>query len=130
MLQSVILKYCAVPVSLVLSMIKIESGFNPNAIKDGNFGLMQVRTATASSHCGIKTVDELMKLENNIRCGCSYLSFQYRRYGNNFSRAILAYNQGHVKPSQFEKAKYNRYVKGVINEFHKVCKQNGDCEQL
>ena len=87
---------------VALSIAYIESTYNPVALnKEYNkgkligesLGLYQVRLSTAKGHCGIKSKAELLKPDNNIRCGISYLKYQIGRY-HNLEKGILAYNAG------------------------------------
>lgn len=84
---------------LVLSIIRVESGFNPNAISSKEAkGLMQVRDSTYSdvgnlfppSDQGI----DLYNPETNIKIGIAYFKKLIRKYNGNYYIALLAYNGG------------------------------------
>jgi soluble lytic murein transglycosylase-like protein len=140
MFLTIIAKYCLIPVSMVLSVIQVESTGNPLALSQGNYGLMQVRLATAKElNCGVKTTADLFKPDVNINCGCNYLSKQYKRYGN-WKAAVVAYNQGSVisdgkiilnrknlDKRAMETVNQNVYMKKVFKQFDKICLANRDC---
>ena len=84
---------------LVYSVIKIESGFDPDAESHaGAKGLMQLMDKTAEE-CntkegfGYNIPDDLFEPEKNIRVGCSYLRKLMDTY-ENMELAITAYNAG------------------------------------
>lgn len=84
---------------LVYSVIKVESGFDPDAESHvGAKGLMQLMDKTAEE-CNIKggfgynIPNDLFEPEKNIRVGCSYLRKLMDTYGN-MELAITAYNAG------------------------------------
>lgn len=124
MLTSIISKYCVgIPLSLVLSLIQVESGANPNSISKDvnpitkeinyNYGLMQLNTKTAKSFCGIANKEYLLIPEVNIECGCSYLVSQKKKYGNDYM-ALLAYNKGSVPKTELKTFMSTSYVKLII----------------
>lgn len=83
----------------VLSIIKAESNFKPDAASHKNaIGLMQITLETANwcaSKMGIGPLSEadLYVPETNIKIGTFYYSYLLKRY-NNFNAAICAYNAG------------------------------------
>ena len=84
---------------LVLSLIKAESNFNPNAAssKDAR-GLMQIQPDTATwcaSRMGLENFDNtnLYEPEINITIGCYYFSYLYEKY-QNIALTLTAYNAG------------------------------------
>lgn len=86
------LKYKINP-RLVLSIIAVESGFNPNAVSPkGATGLMQLMPATAAE-LGLKG-DEIRNPAKNIEAGVKYLDQLLKRYRNNVPMALAAYNAG------------------------------------
>lgn len=86
--------------SLVYSIIKAESGFDPQAISPRNAkGLMQIMDSTgewAAEKIKIKDFESSMLLEpeTNIRIGCWYIAKLLNQYNQNEELALAAYNAG------------------------------------
>ncbi|MCK9310284.1 MAG: lytic transglycosylase domain-containing protein [Candidatus Cloacimonetes bacterium] len=84
---------------LVLSIIRVESGFNPNAISSKEAkGLMQLRDSTYSDVGNLfppsdKEID-LYDPEINIKIGIAYFKKLIKKYNGNYYIALLAYNGG------------------------------------
>ncbi len=79
------------PESLVLSVIKQESGFNPGARSGaGAEGLMQLMPATAKSMGVFNTMNPYQ----NLRGGVKYLAMQIQAFDGNIPKALAAYNAG------------------------------------
>ncbi len=79
------------PESLVLSVIKQESGFNPNARSSaGAEGLMQLMPATAKNMGVFNTMNPYQ----NLRGGIKYLAQQIQAFDGNIPKALAAYNAG------------------------------------
>ncbi len=79
------------PESLVVSVIKQESGFNPNARSSaGAEGLMQLMPATAKSMGVFNTMNPYQ----NLRGGIKYLAMQIQTFDGNIPKALAAYNAG------------------------------------
>jgi len=86
--------------SLVFSVIKVESNFQPNAVsrKDAR-GLMQIMEQTAlwaSRELKMENFepDDLFDPETNIIIGCWYLRKLMDEFANDTDLAIAAYNGG------------------------------------
>lgn len=76
---------------LVLSVIQVESGFNPNALSPKNAqGLMQLMPATAARF----GVTDVWDPEQNLRGGMAYLSWLLTHFKGNLHLALAAYNAG------------------------------------
>lgn len=84
---------------IVYAVIKVESGFDPEASsKVEAKGLMQLMDKTASecnekAGFGYNIPEDLYDPEKNIRMGCYYLKTLLDTYGN-MQLAITAYNGG------------------------------------
>lgn len=84
-----------VPENIFLSLVKQESGGNPNAVSSaGAQGLAQLMPATAE-YLGVDPTDPVQNLDGGAR----YLAEQYRRFGD-WNLALAAYNAG---PGNVEK---------------------------
>ncbi|MGL5416761.1 MAG: lytic transglycosylase domain-containing protein [Clostridium sp.] len=83
----------------VLSVIKVESDFNPNALSNANaMGLMQITESTGEDIANALNdtdfkADDLYNPETNIAMGCYYLRNLYTEFGN-WNLVIAAYNGG------------------------------------
>ncbi|MGE5485897.1 MAG: lytic transglycosylase domain-containing protein [Ignavibacteriales bacterium] len=85
--------------SLVYAVIRVESGFNPQATSAvGASGLMQIMPGTGSwvaSQLGIPFSDgDLRDPEMNIRLGSFYLRHLIDRFDGDPTTALAAYNAG------------------------------------
>lgn len=77
-----------VPVSLVLGLIDVESGFNPNAVSDrGAKGLIQVK---AINHRSLLSIHDPVV---NLTAGLKYLYSMKESYGT-WEEALRVYNEG------------------------------------
>ena len=85
-----------VELSLVMALMKIESGFNPSATSPvGASGLMQLMPETAC-HLGLVVngiVDERLDPNKNVEAGIRYLSSLLDTFDNPLD-AVAAYNVG------------------------------------
>lgn len=81
---------------ILLSIIKEESHFNPNATSPvGAGGLMQLMPATANEIAnGYGISNNLYNPESNIHLGCLYYAKMKRTLNNKDMSAIMAYNGG------------------------------------
>lgn len=83
---------------LVLSVIKVESNFNSDAVSHMNAkGLMQIIPETGkwiAQKLGVQYSDDMLHdSETNIKMGTYYLSYLLQHFGNR-DLAIAAYNGG------------------------------------
>jgi len=84
------------PPELIMAVIAVESGFNPNARNGTSYGLMQVKITTAREF-GLGrngTVASLMDPATNIRVGANYLGKAWKQTGGNICATVSRYNQG------------------------------------
>ena len=101
--RSTVRKYAlpaGVEPELVLAMISVESnGRTRAASKKGAVGLMQIMPLTAQQmalESGIRppSADDLFDPDTNIRLGVAYISKLMKRYNNDITLALGAYNAG------------------------------------
>ena len=77
--------------NLIHSVISIESNFNPKAVSPKNArGLMQLMPRTAQ----LMGVKDALDPGQNIDGGSHYLSDLLKKYGNDLTLALAAYNAG------------------------------------
>ncbi len=84
---------------LILSIIKVESGFKPTAISSKEAkGLMQIRDSTYSEVSDMFTSrydnSDIYDPEINIKIGVAYFKKLLNKYYGNYYIALLAYNGG------------------------------------
>ncbi len=86
---------------LVLAIIEVESGWDPEARNGESVGLMQVSPAAMREMVqrGVAGGD-LRDPVANVRIGTAYLAWLMRRYPGDLAMALTAYNQG---PSRAER---------------------------
>ena len=97
-LDVLIAKYASqngVPEALVRRVIKRESGGNPRVVSRGNFGLMQIKLATARSLGYGGGAAGLLDAETNMNYAVKYLAGAYRVAGGNSDRAVHYYAAGY-----------------------------------
>lgn len=121
----------SIPASLILAIIKIESGFNIYAISDANaLGLMQVRLSAHKDKIK-KIVDtynsiDIFNISTNIGLGSKIIK-EYRAKSNSWDDALLYYNGSKNNPNGYDNkvilAKNNiekqiNYENGEYNNYH------------
>lgn len=84
---------------LILSIIEVESQFRRDAVSTaGARGLMQLRPFVAESLIDDDdppvSSDDLNQMAHNVKLGTTYFQQLMRRFDNNPSLALAAYNQG------------------------------------
>jgi soluble lytic murein transglycosylase-like protein len=97
-LDMLIAKYASengVPESLVRRVIKRESGGNARVVSRGNYGLMQIKLATARSLGYGGGAAGLLDAETNMNYAVKYLAGAYRVAGGNADRAVHYYAAGY-----------------------------------
>lgn len=97
-LDTLIAKHAAannVPEELVRRVIKRESRGNARAVSKGNFGLMQIRLATARGLGYRGSAEGLLDADTNMTYAVKYLAGAYRVAGGNQNRAVQYYAAGY-----------------------------------
>ncbi|MFZ8933767.1 MAG: lytic transglycosylase domain-containing protein [Bacteriovoracaceae bacterium] len=87
---------------LVLSLIRQESAFNPNALSHaGARGLMQLMPSTARMYAKFKSSKTLRKPALNLKIGIKYLSSLLKKYDGDLLQTLAAYNAGERRVSRW-----------------------------
>ena len=84
-----------VPEDLVRRVIKRESGGNPRVVSAGNYGLMQIKLATARSMGYAGNAAGLLDADTNMSYAVKYLAGAYRVANGNTNRAVHYYAAGY-----------------------------------
>ena len=84
-----------VPEALVHRVIRRESSYNPRALSKGNFGLMQIRYATARGMGYRGTPSGLLDANTNLTYAVPYLANAYKVAGGSYDRAVALYARGY-----------------------------------
>jgi len=95
---------------IALGLIDVESTFKPTAQKDGNYGLMQIRMATAKAMGFKGNLNDLLIPENNLEYGMRYLHYCYEKHGED--RLALGCYNGSTSTK-------NRYPRRVLRASEK-----------
>lgn len=84
-----------VPEALVHRVIRRESNYNPRALSKGNFGLMQIRYATARGMGYRGSPSGLLDANTNLTYAVPYLANAYKVAGGSSDRAVALYAGGY-----------------------------------
>jgi len=100
--------------SLLMGIMKIESGYNPNARSYANArGLMQVHYPTWGRY--FNSQEDVHHLQKNLIVGTGILRLYLMRSGNDLRKALLMYLGAPAnRPPEQTKAEYNQYVRNVV----------------
>jgi soluble lytic murein transglycosylase-like protein len=83
------------PEDLLRRIIKRESGGNPRVVSRGNYGLMQIKLATARSMGYQGSAAGLLDADTNMTYAVKYLAGAYHVAGGNTNRAVHYYAAGY-----------------------------------
>ncbi len=98
---------------LVLSIIQVESNFNPKAISyRGAYGLMQINLAVWENELKIDR-DKIFNVGYNIDLGLQVLRRYYDETNGNLKRAIHLYNNGY----KYNNLKYVKLIDSTLMSF-------------
>ncbi|CUX39046.1 MULTISPECIES: lytic transglycosylase domain-containing protein [Agrobacterium] len=112
-LSGLITKYATmydVPEDLVHRVVQRESRYNPGAYSSGNFGLMQIRHATARSMGFDGPASGLFDAETNLKYAVKYLHGAWVVAGNDRDNAVRLYARGYY---------YDAKRKGMLHVLRK-----------
>ena len=84
-----------VPAELVHRVIVRESRYNPRAVSKGNYGMMQIKLATARGVGYTGTAHGLLDPDTNLTYAVKYLAGAYRAAGGDQNRAVAYYAGGY-----------------------------------
>lgn len=106
---------------LIKSVIRVESGFNPNAVsRKGAQGLMQLMPDTAA-RMGVRNS---FNPSENVEGGARYLRELLGLFDNDVVKALAAYNAGPQKVQQYHGVPPYKetvsYVNRVIRDFNQT----------
>ena len=96
-----------VPAPLVRRVIARESRGNPHVVHAGNYGLMQIKLATARAMGYRGSAAGLLDAGTNMTYAVKYLAGAYRAAGGNMDRAVRYYASGY-----YYAAKRKRLIAG------------------
>lgn len=85
----------SLPEDLVRRVIKRESGGNPRVVSAGNYGLMQIKLATARGMGYAGSAAGLLDADTNMTYAVKYLAGAYRVANGNLNRAVHYYAAGY-----------------------------------
>jgi len=84
-----------VPEALVHRVVMRESRYNARAVSRGNYGIMQIRLATARAMGYAGSAAGLLDANTNMTYAVRYLAGAYRAAGGNHNRAVALYASGY-----------------------------------
>lgn len=97
-LQRYIYEVCAdngVPVTLVMSMIDNESGFNPESVSNSDgYGLMQINEINHAQLAEDYRCADMLDPYQNVFCGVQIIGAYIEKYDGDYAKALMAYNMG------------------------------------
>ena len=105
----------ALPVALANAVIRIESNYNPRIVHAGNYGLMQIKLATARAVGFGGSGADLLDPDTNLRYGLKYLGSVYQQSQGDLCLTIMKYQSGHrALRMTASNRTYCRRVKGLM----------------
>jgi soluble lytic murein transglycosylase-like protein len=108
--------------TLIRSIIKTESNFNPRAVSPkGARGLMQLMPATAKW----LGVEDSFDPEQNIRGGVGYFRFLMDRFNNDLELSLAAYNAGENLVGRLGRVPRIRETQDYVRQIQDRYRQSG-----
>jgi hypothetical protein len=104
-------KEFGIPEALLHRVIRAESNYSPDASSGGNYGLMQIRHATAQGMGYSGASMGLLDADTNLTYGVPYLANAYHIAGGDHDRAIVLYKTGYY---------YEAKRKGLLDKLVKA----------
>jgi soluble lytic murein transglycosylase-like protein len=101
-----------VPEELIRRVIKRESGGNPRLVSKGNYGLMQIKPATARAMGYSGSAAGLLDADTNMTYAVKYLAGAYRVARGNHGLAVHYYAAGYYYAAK-GKGLFNRDGSGT-----------------
>ncbi len=106
-----------VPVELVHRVIVRESRYNPRAVHRGNYGMMQIKLATARGMGYTGTAEGLLDPETNLTYAVKYLAGAYRAAHGNHDRAVAYYAGGYYYVAKRQRLRAHQETMSAAAEF-------------
>ncbi|HEX4152464.1 MAG TPA: transglycosylase SLT domain-containing protein [Steroidobacteraceae bacterium] len=116
-----------VPPELLRAVITVESAYDTRAVSaKGAQGLMQLRPATAARYGVRRPFDPA----ENVRGGARYLADLLKRYANDLTLTLAAYNAGEEAVERYGRAvppyaETRAYVPSVLGFYRKLLARTG-----
>jgi soluble lytic murein transglycosylase-like protein len=112
--------------SLVDSVIRVESNYNPNAVSSaGAMGLMQLIPSTARRF----GVNNTFHPEQNIEGGVRYLKYLMQLYKGDERLALAAYNAGEGAVAKYKGIPPYRETQNYVYQVGKKLGQSREAEK-
>jgi soluble lytic murein transglycosylase-like protein len=112
------------PEDLVRRIIKRESGGNPRVVSKGNFGLMQIKLATARSMGYRGTAAGLLDADTNMTYAVKYLAGAYHVADGNANRAVHYYAAGYYYAAK-SRGRLARVDEAALGAFASAAQTDG-----
>ncbi|MDB5601857.1 MAG: lytic transglycosylase, catalytic [Xanthobacteraceae bacterium] len=97
-----------VPESLIRRVIIRESRFRPGLVSHGNYGLMQIKPATARSMGYTGSPSGLLDADTNMTYAVKYLAGAYKVAGGSHDRAVSHYARGYYYAAKRQRGPVER----------------------
>ncbi|WP_424627665.1 transglycosylase SLT domain-containing protein [Bradyrhizobium sp. SYSU BS000235] len=114
------------PVELVHRVIMRESRYNPRVVHAGNYGMMQIKLATARGLGYTGTAQGLLDPETNLTYAVKYLAGAYRAANGNHDRAVRYYAGGYYYAAKRQRLQHKQQP--IINASSPL--MNANAEQI
>ena len=113
------------PVELVHRVIMRESRYNPRVVHAGNYGIMQIKLATARGLGYTGTAQGLLDPETNLTYAVKYLAGAYQAANGNHDRAVRYYAGGYYYVAKRQRLQHKQ---PIINASSPL--MNANAEQI